>query len=66
MTTYYDQYASQHAYARRNGYKGDYSEYVKGLYKAYKDICKRCDVVPMPFSQWRLSVPVGSSWAKKD
>lgn len=52
MRTGYDKYASQHAYARRNGYKGHYDEYVRGLYLAYVGICKRCGVKPMKFDRW--------------
>lgn len=45
--TMYAQFARHHAYARRNGYKGSYDEYVAGLFKAYQDTCKRCDVRKM-------------------
>jgi hypothetical protein len=51
----YAHFASQHGYARRNGYKGSYDEYVKIQYEAYKTICKRCDARPMTFQQWKDS-----------
>ena len=50
----YSRFASAHAhaYARRNGYKGSYDEYVSLQYRAYADGCRRCDVRPMARAAW--------------
>lgn len=48
-------YARNHAYARRNGYKGTYDEYVALQYDGYKATCKRCDIKPMNRQQWNDS-----------
>ena len=48
----YDKFSSAHSYARRNGYKGNYEEYVALQYKTYRETCKRCDVKPMSRDEW--------------
>ena len=48
----YSKFASQHAYARRNGYKGTYEGYVELQYQTYRTICKRCDDKPMSKQAW--------------
>lgn len=48
----YARFESQHAYARRNGYKGTYDEYVANLYKGYREICKRNDIKPLSKDTW--------------
>lgn len=52
----YDHFASGHTYAKSNDYVGHYDEYVMLQYKAYKEICKRCNVKhPMTFEAWKES-----------
>jgi len=48
----YSKFSSAHAYARRNGYKGSYDEYLTLQYKTYAAGCKRCEVRPMSRAQW--------------
>lgn len=48
----YDKFARSHAYARRNGCKDSYDEYVTRQYRAYADACKRCGIKPMPRAEW--------------
>jgi len=48
----YTKFESGHAYARRNGYKGTYEEYIKLHIEAYRTICKRCSIKPLMKDQW--------------
>lgn len=48
----YSKFSSQHSYARANGYKGGYDEYVTLQYKGYVTICKRCEIKPMKKQEW--------------
>lgn len=48
----YTKYEKAHNYARANGYKGSYDEYVNLQYKGYCENCKRCDIKPMKKQQW--------------
>lgn len=48
----YAKFTSQHAYARRNGYKGTYDEYLELQYQTYRALCKRVDVKPKKKQEW--------------
>jgi hypothetical protein len=48
----YGHFGSAYAYARKNGYKGTYDEYVEFQYQGYRTICKRCDIKPMTKRAW--------------
>lgn len=48
----YDKFAKDHAYARRNGYSGNYDEYVANKYNMYRETCKRCGIKPASKQAW--------------
>ena len=48
----YSKFESSHAYARRNGYKGTYEEYIKIQHECYRTICKRCGIEPLSKEAW--------------
>lgn len=51
--SHYGAFARDHAYARKNGYKGNYEEYVRLLYSGYVEVMKENKIKPMPFAEWR-------------
>jgi len=48
----YSKFAKSHSYARHNGYKGTYEEYIVLQYQAYKNTCKRCEIKPLSKQNW--------------
>jgi hypothetical protein len=48
----YFKFSAGHAYARANGYKGTYEEYINLQYVAYKTTCKRCGIKPLTRELW--------------
>ena len=48
----YTKFASAHTYARNNGYKGSYEEYVTRLYNGYLQNCSACGIKPMRKQEW--------------
>lgn len=45
-------YAGSYEYAVRNGYAGTYEQYVELQYAAYLQVCIRCEIEPLPRSEW--------------
>lgn len=48
----YSKFASGHEYARANGYKGSYAEYIARLYDGYCKNCSNCGIKPMRKQEW--------------